>query len=1066
MQQRTTLAAAVATLLAFSAPVAWSDTPVGSHAARKALEAQFLKADPQATVYIDENFSGVADEALPANWRVQPKMKGKAKVTGGNLLIDGTPDASGMTGVMLPVNLETLSNYRIDMEFTMDSAVNTSRWASVMYRTSPLNTKQQFEPYYQFAVRQSALDDNGTELAFRSAASTWDVQSKKPFSEVISKNKRYKATVIVHGNRVRQYLNGTLLHDTTISSAANAKGGVGVQTSGALVRVYSVKVTEQKTPLPELELPVLVQDTGTAASMAPTLVQGMTSLATREGDGSSNSLFTLDSALNLNDASGQKLGTLEDYLAQARRVTVPVLRVKDQATVDALGEYSFGGPTLADITLLSDDPVLLKYARTQLPQLRTAVDFTAVALTAGTEAVLKITGDTNRAGAKIAVLPAALATRETVSHLQRLLITVWAVSDARTAQDAALVLTTGVNGVLASDSTVFADVMRKLPAGTLLRKPLIAGHRGMPAGGEHDENTMESAQAAVAAGADAVENDIYITKDGHLVIMHDASVVRTTNGTGNIESMTLEQVKALRTKPQGLQIPTMREYFKAFKNKPITHFIEIKSSTPSVVTRLKQEIQEEGVADQTVAISFSSPQLKLSAEQIPELTLGFLNSSNAGADVRDGVRKVLEATQQNNSTFNPSYSGISRPIMEAAKHRGTTFWPWTLNTANDFYKYYSWGTHGLTTDYAKWAANFPVAIKAAALPAKIALNEAASLEVTLTTQTGESTTARANEMVLLGGTATAQTPTDGTITFTSAGTAVVLPGYRYKMGDGTYSYVLMAQPVTLTVGDGSGGVTGTSNSASAGAVSCSSAVPGQTSACSVTPQPGYAVTGAAPGGDCPAGAWNADRTIYTTGVVSGNCSVNFTFAPLPVEAPLSPVGKSGVVQAKVTGGGTGLWAFDAGNAMSVSVPTSTPDNLSFPFGVTGFTLKGGEAGKQAVVELTYPQALPTDAKYYKYGKTQANAQAHWYEFAGAQISGNKVTLTLTDGGDGDNDLAANGFIVDPGGLGVTKAEPVMPGTPTAVPSLGAGAVLTLSWAVGALAWLRSRRRDRKSALTR
>ena len=344
------------------------------------------------------------------------------------------------------------------------------------------------------------------------------------------------------------------------------------------------------------------------------------------------------------------------------------------------------------------------------------------------------------------------------------------------------------------------------------------------------------------------------------------------------------------------------------------------------------------------------------------------------------------------------------------------------------------------------------------------LNQPVSLDVKLTTQVKESMTARANELVVLGGTATAGTPIDGRVTFTSAGTAIVMPGYRYAMGDGTYSFVLMSKPVTLIVGDGTGSVTGSSNSASSGAVTCSSAVPGQSSACTVTPTPGYAVAGVAPGGDCPAGSWNADFTVYTTGVISGNCSVNFTFKPLPAEASLSPVGKSGSVSAMVSGGGTGLWGFDQSNKLAVAAASSTPENVSFPFGVTSFTLNGGEAGKQAVVELVYPEALPTNAKYYKYGKTKDNAQPHWYVFGGAQISGNKVTLTLTDGADGDDDLVANGSISDPGGVGVAKAGPVTPGAVAPVPSLGAGAVVGLSGMLGALAWLRSRRRNRPGSL--
>ncbi|MGB3067780.1 MAG: IPTL-CTERM sorting domain-containing protein [Ottowia sp.] len=1054
--QNPKLLAAMAALLSFPVHTALAADLAGTRSApvqRVSAKSLQVKADAVATVYVDQSFSNPAATGLPSGWRTPAWNKGSVSIepATGNLIIDGRADSYNMTAAILPADLEGLSNYRVDVEFTMDAANDTGRWMSVMYRTSPASGTIAHEPYHQFALRQNAAASNGTEFAYRNGGS-WSVQSTKAFTETLSSTKTYRATVIVYGNRVRQYLNDVLLHDAT-TMAGLEKGGVGLQTAGAKMRVKSIKVTQQLTPLPEFDMPVAVQDTGTAASMAPTLVQSMSTLAA-QSDGSSNSLFTLDSSLNLTGAGGQSLGTLRDVFSQTTRVTVPVVRIKDQATVDALRAFSNDVHALSDITFLSDNVQVLSYARQQLPAIRTAVDFSASALSNDTASLLKISGDTNRAGAKIALLPANLIQREFVAHLQRLLITVWASSDASSAEQAAQVLTTGVNGVLAANSAVFAEVMRKLPANTLLRKPLVVGHRGMPAGGENDENTLEGSQAAVAAGADAVENDIYITTDGHLVIMHDSTVNRTTNGTGAIESMTLAQVKALRTKTKNWQVPTLREYFQAFKNKPITHFIEIKSGTPSVVTQLKKEIAEEGVAEQSIAISFDTAQMKRSTSEIPELALGFLGGSADSGNVLNDVRNVLNATQGNNSTFNPSYGGLKRETMEAAKHRGTTFWPWTLNTAADFYKYYSWGTNGITTDYAKWASDFPVEIAAAELPAAIALNEPVSLDVNLTTQIGEKLATRANELVLLGGTATAGTPSNGTVTFTSAGTAVVLPGYRYKMGDGTYSYVIVSKPVTLFVGGSTGSVTGIPNSATGGEVACSGAVPGQTSACAVTPKPGYQLVDVSAGSDCPVGSWNIDRTVYTTGVLTGNCTVQFDFAAAPAEASLGAVGKEGSVQAQVSGGGTGLWAFDASHALEVSAASGAPSNMSFPFGLAGFTLSGGEAGSQATVELTYPQTLPTGAKYYKFGKTADNTQDHWYEYPNATISGNKVVLTLTDGTTGDDDLAANGVIRDPGGIAVLADAPATTLTP--VPTLGHGALALLSGGLGLLAWRRKR----------
>lgn len=748
---------------------------------------------PVAKVYLDESFEGLT--ALPAGWSALAANRGTVAVRNGSLYIDGRANDTAMTSVALPAALQELGNYRIDMVFTLESPNNTGRWGSVMYRTSSASATIPYDPYYQFAIRANAMAANGTEFALRKGGS-WAVAGTKAFSEAIDPAKTYTATVIVHGNRVRQYLNNTLLHDMTLD-AALAKGGIGLQTAGTVMRVDSIKVSEQLTALPDVSKVIAVQDTGTRAAMAPTLVQAMTARTQLAGSGASNALFRIDSSLNLRSDSGESLASLAHYLAQTDRLTIPVLRIADAATVTALAAFAVQND-LGDVTLLSDNVELLAQARQAIPAVRTAVDFSAASSLGNSAAdILQVVGATNRAKAKIAVLPAAMTNRTTVAYLQRLLLTPWAASNAATPAAAAEVLVTGVNGVIAADAGVYTAVLKKLPAHTLLRKPLVTGHRGMPS--TTDENTLEGAQAAVAAGADAVENDIYMTTDNHLVIMHDTTVDRTTLGKGRIETMTLAEVKALKTKVSGYAVPTLQEFFTAFKGRNVSHFIELKSTTAGIVPLLKQELEKAGVKDQVVAISFSGDQLNRMAATLPEISTGFLNSNVDTGDVGVSLRNILNATQLYSSTYNPSYgSGLTQATMEAAKHRGITFWPWTVNNQSDFHRLYSYGTHGITTDYAHWAKDFPVAISAAAA-GTAAVGAAFSVPVALTSQIGAASSATGNPLVVLDGAPAHTVAANGSVTFTAPGTATILPGYTYKMGDGTYSYTIFAKPMTVTV---------------------------------------------------------------------------------------------------------------------------------------------------------------------------------------------------------------------------------------------------------------------------
>lgn len=746
--------------------------------------------EPQPKVLLDESFEGLT--ALPAGWSTLANSKGTVSVHDGSLFVDGRADSYNMTTVALPDSLKEEKDYRIDTEFTYLERNDTGRWGSVMYRTSDVATRA---PYYQFAIRANATASNGTELALRTAANAWSVVSTKAFSEAIDSAKVYKSTVIVHGTRVRQYLNGTMLHDFSID-ATRDKGGLGLSTAGLVMRVDHIKVTEQLEALPEMSKFVAVQESGTKVAMAPTIVQTMTSATSLDGTLASQGLFNLDSALKLSSDVGTSLGTLKEYLAKADRVSIPVLRIRDEATVNALVEFAMTAD-LADVTLLSDDVALLRKARLALPSLRAAVDFSKVGILGDTaQDVVQVVSATNRALAKIAVLPPAMSGRATVEHLQRLLVTPWVVSNASTQAEAAAVLVTGVNGIIASQGKVFAEVLAQFPANTLLRKPLVIGHRGLPS--NSDENTLDSAKQAVAAGADVVENDIYMTTDKQLVIMHDGTVDRTTTGTGEIEKMTLAQVKALRTKTRGFEVPTLEEFFVEFKNtKKVTHFIEIKSTKAEIIGLLKSAIDRHGVSDQVVTISFSGDQLNRLKTDLPSISGGFLTSvSDAGDDLLT-ARNILGQTQTYSSTFNPSYSGLTSSMLEVVKHRGVTVWPWTYDSQTDFFKYYTWGTHGLTTNDVRFASNFVVSISSART-AQATTGQATAIPVTTTTQIGAVANAVADSVIVLAGAPANTVNPDGTVTFSATGTATIVPGYTYRM-DANYSYTVFGAPVTVTV---------------------------------------------------------------------------------------------------------------------------------------------------------------------------------------------------------------------------------------------------------------------------
>ena len=106
-------------------------------------------------------------------------------------------------------------------------------------------------------------------------------------------------------------------------------------------------------------------------------------------------------------------------------------------------------------------------------------------------------------------------------------------------------------------------------------------------------------------------------------------------------------------------------------------------------------------------------------------------------------------------------------------------------------------------------------------------------------------------------------------------------------------------------------------------------------------------------------------------------------------------------------------------AAGVGIPCPDPPALAFPHGWFGFTIEGLSPGEAVVVTIILPDDMPDTAQYWKCGPTVFNPADHWHQITMGDNDGdnNVITIAITDGGDGDDDLAANGTITEPGGPG-------------------------------------------------
>ena len=159
---------------------------------------------------------------------------------------------------------------------------------------------------------------------------------------------------------------------------------------------------------------------------------------------------------------------------------------------------------------------------------------------------------------------------------------------------------------------------------------LIYGHRG--ASGYAPENTLEAFRLAMEMGADGFELDVHMSRDGALVVIHDESVDRTTDGTGLVRDLTLAQLKTLDASCgmeayKGARIPTLDEVFDLIRDTRHIVNVEVKTDEwfyPQIEEKCLALAKEKGVEDRILYSSFNHYTLLKLRQLKPDAKLGML----------------------------------------------------------------------------------------------------------------------------------------------------------------------------------------------------------------------------------------------------------------------------------------------------------------------------------------------------------------------------------------------------------------------------------------------------------
>ena len=542
-----------------------------------------IKCYSDTLVSYSENFDSYGDTALTADAKNATLgvyfEKSNTLASGGAEIKDGALHLSGGGKNFNAVFFEcgyNWTNYVVESDFTYVSESNNAGWAGLLFRSKNIDNFWKGSVYPDNTSAQPVLNSQ--------AGGSWYNNTDNKAVYLLGYGETVRMRIVVNEKTATlyaaKYKDGVLGEWTKILTTASEDKFAGVHMQGTVgiivggsndakeKHIYIDNLTVSRIEgADRMATPPNAADIYEPVSgivNPPVVVQELTdTLPNAKGERAAVVMTKVDADMNGLKSDGTVLTTVSSFIDSYRDFLIPAFIVDSEAEADALAALVHE-KELIDCYVVAEKSNAGLVKRVRLANATTSLISGALIFDdlntpdARKEARALVTDNMSY----VAISRAPL-TEESAFYFSLRQVAAWSY-----ASDVAGVYTgiaNGYHGIVATDVSYVYDVYESITAVTVSGKPVIIAHRGANKSSSipYPENTLMGIRAAKEIyGADAAEIDFGLSSDGYAILMHDSTVDRTTNGTGNFSSFTLAKLKALvvdEVAGKETTIPTLEE---------------------------------------------------------------------------------------------------------------------------------------------------------------------------------------------------------------------------------------------------------------------------------------------------------------------------------------------------------------------------------------------------------------------------------------------------------------------------------------------------------------------------